>query len=200
MDAGDRNAAVVGSAEARSSGRPRGCVFVTCCERTGSQSGVAGGHTSGSPWELVRRAVSCPHPRPTESESLVWQQAICVSLSFLMSGGPAGLPESSVQETSEGVRGWVSAGVCGPVIPDPPGFPLFHHPFCSLPLSLSQTQEVLSAGEVGTFLSQIHHFCKCPTCLERRAFEAGKPEFCNAQHEALKSEGSSVLFCNPFLS
>lgn len=112
MDAGDGNAAVVGSAEACSSGRPRGCVFVTCCERTGSQSGVAGGHTSGSPWELVRRAVSCPRPRPTESESLVWQQAIRVSLSFLMSGGPAGLPESLVQETSEGVRGWVSLQVC----------------------------------------------------------------------------------------
>lgn len=86
------------------------------------------------------------------------------------------------------------------VIPDPTGFPLFLRPFCSFPLSLSQTREVLSAREVGGFLSRINHFPKCPDSLQSWAVEAGKPEFYDSQHEALKSEGFSVLPRSPVRS
>lgn len=86
------------------------------------------------------------------------------------------------------------------VIPDPTGFPLFLRPFCSFPLSLSQTREVLSAREVRGFLSRINHFPKCPDSLQSWAVEAGKPEFYDSQHEALKSEGFSVLPRSPVRS
>lgn len=72
--------------------------------------------------------------------------------------------------------------------------------FAPSPFPSPRLGEVLSAREVGGFLSRINHFPKCPDSLQSWAVEAGKPEFYDSQHEALKSEGFSVLPRSPFRS